>query len=59
MTEFTELAICIFQLFLIKDHQAMRDRASFLSGMFALLGFLRVFFTATGVSLAFSTKFPT
>ncbi|KAM3180986.1 hypothetical protein ACTXT7_015235 [Hymenolepis weldensis] len=32
----------------MKNEQEKRDRASFLAGMFALLGFLRLFFEATG-----------
>ncbi|VUZ45635.1 unnamed protein product [Hymenolepis diminuta] len=38
----------VFNLFFMKNEQEKRDRASFLAGMFALLGFLRLFFEATG-----------
>ncbi|KAM3187686.1 hypothetical protein ACTXT7_001799 [Hymenolepis weldensis] len=38
----------VFSLFFMKNEQEKRDRASFLAGMFALLGFLRLFFEATG-----------
>ncbi|KAM7540114.1 hypothetical protein Aperf_G00000027533 [Anoplocephala perfoliata] len=38
----------IYNLFAMPDPQDKRHRASFLAGMFALLGFLRLFFAATG-----------
>uniref|UniRef100_A0A5K3FZN6 ABC transmembrane type-1 domain-containing protein n=1 Tax=Mesocestoides corti TaxID=53468 RepID=A0A5K3FZN6_MESCO len=38
----------IYGLFGMQDPSAKRERASFLSGIFAMLGFLRLFFASTG-----------